>query len=234
MAIQTDDVFLIDTRFRSTVVIGTTEATARRAVKMFKDGVQALNDELDEGEPYEWLLITGSDFARELSSQLCTEVIERGEPDPFEERVIKDVQLKATDSIDTNVKLKFDGKVVESTEFDILLHVTRNARIYIEVKDATHEDAVLSKSDLVTTPNDNANRIRRYVAQNHGERDAPEETEVIVVVRGMDERRFQDIQSVAQNRDVHLVEYDDGDWIETLEQIIKGLIVTQTIGWCFT
>jgi hypothetical protein len=50
----------------------------------------------------------------------------------------------------------------------------------------------------------------------------------------MDERRFQDIQSVAQNRDVHLVEYDDGDWIETLEQIIKGLIVTQTIGWCFT
>lgn len=141
------------------------------------------------------------------------------------------IRSKVGDSIDANVSLKFEGEVTESTEFDILFHLTRNARIYIEVKDASHEGADLSKSDLVTTPTDNANRIRRYTENDGGIRSIPQQTEIIVVVRGMDERRFQDIQPLAQNRDVHLVQYNDGDWTETLEQVAKGLIVSQTTDW---
>jgi hypothetical protein len=192
--------------------------------------LEELNEPKDEDD-YKWDLIDGRQFAEYLSQDLCTQVIDREDPDNLEMLVIDHIQSSVSPAIDTNVSMKFDfDGVTESSEYDILLHLSPDSRMYIECKDATHDAALLDKSDVITTPLENADRIRRYTAENPVLSRRSHRTEVVVIVRGMDDRRFSDLSQVGANRNVTLLKFDKkGNYTDAITEVTVKLAAEQSV-----
>jgi hypothetical protein len=175
-------------------------------------------------------LVTGGDFAEEMSNNLNAEVINRGDFDnTTEESVFSEINDRLTESIDSNVTLRFGEDDPETFEYDLILHAGPDNRIVIEVKDASRPEADLVKEDLIDTPRDKTNIIKSGREKNRG-RSLPgfENTEAFVIVKHMDDDDFGEQKQKAERRDIFLLRYEDGDYLSELEEQFKPMVMSES------
>lgn len=173
-------------------------------------------------------LLSGSEFAESMSKELDAEIVSRDDFDnTSEEAVYSEIADKLTRSIDSNITLRFGSDDPEVFEYDLLVHAGKNNRIVIEVKDASHEGADLDKNDLIDTPRDKTNIIK----SDRDERATPyynrEINEIFVIVKHMDESDFQNQKQKAGRRDINLLRYENGDYLDSLEEKFREMVTRE-------
>jgi hypothetical protein len=176
-------------------------------------------------------LLRGEGLAEALSSNFGSEVVEREDFDnEFEEVVYSDIENEITRCLDDNVVLRFGDEDPEIFECDIVIHLDPISRIIVEVKDESHDEANLGKSKLIDTPRDKSDIIRSEEDSTRTRyRGLPgrteSSTECFVIVRGIDEDRFEQHKQKANRRDIRLLKYDDEkNYLESVEAAMKNII----------
>lgn len=169
-------------------------------------------------------LQTGSDFAEAMSERLNAEVVEReGFDNTTEESVYSEIADRLTKSIDSNVTLRFGEDDPEVFEYDLLLYTSENHRVVVEVKDGSRDDADLDKSDLIDTPRDKSNIIAADSKGRQAWRPRRRNEVVFVVVKHMDSEGFAEQKRMAERRDIELLRYEDGDYLDKLEDQFRNM-----------
>lgn len=193
--------------------------------------IQSFRDEILEFSEFasdfglELDLLTGEEFASEMSDKLNAEVVERDDFDNnTEESIFNEISEKLTTSIDSNVTLRFGEDDPEVFEYDLILYADNNNLLIIEVKDASHEEADLGKSELIDTPRDKGNIAMsssgprppyfRRVGGSEG---------VFVIVKHMDEDDFEQQKLMAERRNINLLRYENGDYLDALQDTFRGM-----------
>lgn len=168
-------------------------------------------------------LLHGKEFAESMAKSLNAEIVDREEFDNnTEESVYDEISERLTKSVDTNVTLRFGDDDPEVFEYDLLLFAGRNSRIIIEVKDASRDEASLDKGELIDTPRDKTNILK----SDREKGPAPfytETTEVFVIVKHMDEEQFEEQKQMAERRDINLLKYEDGNYLDSLEDRFRTM-----------
>jgi len=97
-------------------------------------------------------LMKDTELAERLLENINGKRIENEEgPDEFEKRVHEEIRENITRCTDINFDVQFEEDyLTETFEYDILCFPSPSRLIIVEVKDESHEDADLDKSDLVT------------------------------------------------------------------------------------
>lgn len=169
-------------------------------------------------------LYSGSDFAQEMSAQLDSEIVEREEFDnTLEETIYSEISDRITTAIDANVTLRFGEDDPEVFEYDLLIHGGSDNRIVIEAKDASREEANLGKSKLIDRPRDKTNIIEGGNEHSRHPFYNQDNTEVFVIVKHMDEEDFNKQKQKAERRDIRLMKYEDGDYLDSVEGLFRNL-----------
>lgn len=169
-------------------------------------------------------LQTGPDFAEAMSGRLNAEVVEReGFDNNMEESVYSEIADKLTKSIDSNVTLRFGKDDPEIFEYDLILYTSENHRVVVEVKDGSRDGADLDKSDLIDTPRDKSNIIEADSKGRRAWNRRRDKKRVFVVVKHMDSEKFAEQKRMAERRDIELLRYEDGDYLEKLENRFRNM-----------
>lgn len=169
-------------------------------------------------------IIRGESLAESISDRLGAELLERKQFDnDFELDIYNDIKQNVTSCLDDNVVLRFGEDDPETFEYDILIQISEDFRIVVEVKDASHENANLGKSKLIDTPRDKSDIINTQ--GNSSNRFGAHSTECFVIVRDMNSQKLSQHRRQANRRNINLVEYDDkGNYLEEIENSMRMLI----------
>lgn len=170
-------------------------------------------------------LLTGPEFAESMSEGLDAEVVERDDFDTTsEEAVYSEITDQLTKSLDSNITLRFGDDDPEVFEYDLLLHVGKRNRIVIEVKDASRDGANLKKNDLIDTPRDKTNIIKSGQGASKHPFYNNDRNEIFVIVKHMNEKDFNDQKQKAGRRDINLLRYENGDYLDSLEEQLRKMV----------
>lgn len=180
-------------------------------------------------------LLSGEPLAEMLSEELDSEVIDRKDFDnEFEKQVYEDIEANLTRCLDDNVVLRFGKEDPEIFEYDIIIHLDGNARIILEVKDESHNEANLGKPKLIDTPRDKSDIIdsgetrpdTQQLPVSYRPR-IENLTECFVIVNEMDDPKFEQHKQQASRRDINIIKYDtEGNYIEKIENSMKDSLRT--------
>ena len=172
-------------------------------------------------------LLHGEAFAQNMAKELTAEVVSRDEFDnTAEQTIFSEVSDRITTSIDSNVELRFGEDEPETYEYDLVIYAGPNHRIVVEVKDASHEDADLDRGDLIDTPRDKTNILKpdqdEGVPPGFGPTD---KTEAFVIVKQMSEDSYIEQKKKANRRDITLLKYESGSYINELESMFESMCI---------
>ncbi|WEL19705.1 hypothetical protein SVXNc_0691 [Candidatus Nanohalococcus occultus] len=150
------------------------------------------------------------ELAQKITESFDAELIEREEAkNDFEEEVYEEIKTNLTSCLDTNIHLRFgeEENRQESFEYDILVNLSPKDQILVAVKDASHEDADLSKEDVIRGPNDKSEILG---------------VDCIVLVKDLEEEKLDEYKPLAERRDISLIEYDKNqEYLKELETLMK-------------
>jgi len=158
-----------------------------------------------------------------ISGERINEEEQSGFDDELEEFVYSSINEEITRCLDSNVELQFDEEILTDTfEYDVLCYPSPNLLIIVEAKDGSHENAELDKSDLVTRQKEKADVIsdKANVAR----------TECFVVTREINEQKFGEFSDLADRRDINLLKYSDGGFVDEISGIVHQFVSQEAMG----
>lgn len=175
-------------------------------------------------------LLWGEDLAQELSSGLQSDVTQRDEFDnSLEQSIHSDLSERLTRCMDANVTFRFGDDDPEVYEYDLLIHAGSSNRIVIEAKDASHDEADLGKSELISTPRDKSNIIGTSQPEEGPPWRNSDRTDIFVIVRQMSDEDFKEQKKMAQRRDIELLRYEDGEYIDSIEETLRNMVYSELV-----
>lgn len=227
-----DDVMLIPAEQYSGVFF---LISSRR--ELIDDVIGEIREEMNElSEVAETLgitmeLITEKQYTSSIVDGFDSEIVQEKDFDnEFEETVANEIRDYLTRSFESNIVLQFGDADPETFEYDVLIPVSARDRVIIEVKDATHDESNLGKSQLIDKPRDKSDIIDTEEG-NQRSRSPPVPprrrgiTRTFVVVRGMGDEQFDQHKRKAERRDIQLVKYDEQrNYLEEIEFALKEMV----------
>lgn len=205
-------------------IIGEYKQEVRSIISSFKERIANFSN-IASDFGLEVKILSGNEFAESMSNLLDAEVVSREDFDnTAEEAVYSEITERLTKSIDSNITLRFGKDDPEVFEYDLLLHAGENNRFVIEIKDASREEANLEKNDLIDTPRDKTNILKSGKETSSFPYVNRERNEIFVIVKHMDEEKFKDQKQMAERREINLLRYEDGGYIEKLDEKFRGMV----------
>lgn len=155
----------------------------------------------------------GRDYSTDvISSKEPVSGITQGEPDDFEEEIFDEVK-SISESFINNATVGF-GEYAPEPEYDLLLSLTPNNILNIEVKDYSGVDDQPDSDDIIDTPLKNAELLDVELT--------------LLVVRGIDDDRLDEFMRSAELRD-RLEFCSKSDIAGRVEEYVEEIILPQTM-----